>query len=155
MKDVGLCCGRPHLSDLWLNFGFRGKHLICHICWGQLGCSPESPARGLAGATTRCLCSSPSLASSSLPQIFRVLPASPRGRLAGTTTKLPLPHTSSDFIFRPLLPILCNSMKLWAMLCRATQDGGSWWRALKKSGPLENGMANHFSILGLRTPWTV
>ena len=26
---------------------------------------------------------------------------------------------------------------------------GSWWRVLTKRGPLENGMANHFSILSL------
>ena len=32
---------------------------------------------------------------------------------------------------------------------------GSWWRVLTKWGPLEKGMANHFSILALRTPWTV
>ena len=32
---------------------------------------------------------------------------------------------------------------------------GSWWRALTKCGPLEKGMANHFSILALRIPWTV
>ena len=32
---------------------------------------------------------------------------------------------------------------------------GSWWRVLTKCGPLEKGMANHFSILALRTPWTV
>ena len=32
---------------------------------------------------------------------------------------------------------------------------GSWWRGLTKCGPLEKGMANHFSILALRTPWTV
>ena len=31
----------------------------------------------------------------------------------------------------------------------------SWWRVLTKCGPLEKGMANHFSILSLRTPWTV
>ena len=35
-----------------------------------------------------------------------------------------------------------------------TMDG-SWWRGLTKRGPLEKGMANHFSILALRTPWTV
>ena len=29
---------------------------------------------------------------------------------------------------------------------------GSWWRVLTKRGPLEKGMANHFSILALRTP---
>ena len=32
---------------------------------------------------------------------------------------------------------------------------GSCWRVLTKCGPLEKGMANHFSILALRTPWTV
>ena len=31
---------------------------------------------------------------------------------------------------------------------------GSWWRVLTKCGPLEKGMANHFSILALRTWWT-
>ena len=29
---------------------------------------------------------------------------------------------------------------------------GSWWRVLTKCGPLEKGMANHFSILALRIP---
>ena len=32
---------------------------------------------------------------------------------------------------------------------------GSWWRVLLKRGPLEKGMADCFSILALRTPWTV
>ena len=32
---------------------------------------------------------------------------------------------------------------------------GSWWRVMTKHGPLEKGMANHFSILALRTPWAV
>ena len=32
---------------------------------------------------------------------------------------------------------------------------GSWWRELTECGPLENGMANHFSILALRITWTV
>ena len=31
----------------------------------------------------------------------------------------------------------------------------SWWRVLVKHGPPEMGMENHFSILALRTPWTV
>ena len=38
------------------------------------------------------------------------------------------------------------------MGCRATQMDRSWWRVLTKYGPLEKGMANHFSILALRTP---
>ena len=32
---------------------------------------------------------------------------------------------------------------------------GSWWGVLKKCGPLEKGMASCFSILALRTPWTL
>ena len=32
---------------------------------------------------------------------------------------------------------------------------GSWGRVLTKRGPLENGIANHFSILAFRTPGTV
>ena len=31
----------------------------------------------------------------------------------------------------------------------------SWWRVLTICGPVEKGMANHFSIFTLRTPWTV
>ena len=31
----------------------------------------------------------------------------------------------------------------------------SWWRVLTICGPLEKRMANYFSILALRTPWTV
>ena len=31
----------------------------------------------------------------------------------------------------------------------------SWWRVLTKCGQLEKGLANPFSILALRTPWTV
>ena len=47
---------------------------------------------------------------------------------------------------------LSYSMKLWAMPCRATQDGRV---VLIKCGPLEKGIASHFSILALRTQWTV
>ena len=32
------------------------------------------------------------------------------------------------------------------------KTGRSWWRDLTECGPLEKGMANHFSILALRTP---
>ena len=32
---------------------------------------------------------------------------------------------------------------------------GSWCKVPTKHGPLEKGMANYFSILALRTPWTV
>ena len=45
--------------------------------------------------------------------------------------------------------------KLLATPSRATKDDGSWWRVLAKCDSLEMGMANHISILDLRTPWTV
>ena len=50
---------------------------------------------------------------------------------------------------------LSNSRKLWAMPCRATQDEWVMVESFDKCGPLEKRMANHFSILALRTPWTV
>ena len=31
----------------------------------------------------------------------------------------------------------------------------SWWRVLTKRGPLKKAIANNFSILASRTPWTV
>ena len=46
---------------------------------------------------------------------------------------------------------LSNSMKLSHALGQP-KTGGSWWRDLTECGPLEKGMANHFSILALRTP---
>ena len=46
--------------------------------------------------------------------------------------------------------VLSNSMKP-SHACGATQDG--WVMVgLTEHGPLEKGMANHFSILALRTP---
>ena len=51
---------------------------------------------------------------------------------------------------------LSNSMKLSHALWghpRQMGHGGEVWQT--SSGPLEKGMANHFSILALRTPWTV
>ena len=45
-------------------------------------------------------------------------------------------------------------MKLWAMPWPPKMDG-PWWRVLTQHDPLEKGMANHFSILPLRIPWTV
>ena len=50
---------------------------------------------------------------------------------------------------------LSNSMKLWAMTCRATRDRRVTVESSDKHGPLEKGMESHFSIPALRTPWTV
>ena len=64
----------------------------------------------------------------------------------GISSKSLLCHTAT----------LSNSVKLWAMLFRATQDGRVMVESSeKKRGPLEKWMASHFSILALRTPWTV
>ena len=46
---------------------------------------------------------------------------------------------------------LSNSMKL-SHPHGPPKMGRSWWRDLTECGPLEKGMANHFSILALRTP---
>ena len=46
-------------------------------------------------------------------------------------------------------------MKLWAMPCGATEDKQVILECSDKRGQLKKGMANHFSILALRTPWTV
>ena len=46
---------------------------------------------------------------------------------------------------------LSNSMKL-SHARGATQDGQVMVRDMTECGPLEKGMANHFSILALRTP---
>ena len=46
---------------------------------------------------------------------------------------------------------LSNSMKL-SDVQGQPKIGRSWWRGLTECGPLEKGMANHLSILALRTP---
>ena len=51
--------------------------------------------------------------------------------------------------------VLSNSMNYEPRHVGPPKTDGSWWRVLTKCGPLEKGMANHFSILALRTPWTV
>ena len=45
-------------------------------------------------------------------------------------------------------PLFANK----AMPVGQPKMAGSWWRDLTECGPLEKGMANHFSILALRTP---
>ena len=49
---------------------------------------------------------------------------------------------------------LSNSMKRWAMPCRAIQDGQVMMESSDKTWSSREGNANHFSILALRTPWT-
>ena len=50
---------------------------------------------------------------------------------------------------------LSNSVKLWTMPCRATQDGWDMVKSSDKMGSIGGGMANYFSVLALRTPWRV
>ena len=50
---------------------------------------------------------------------------------------------------------LSNSMKLWDMPCRATQDRRVMVESSDKMQSTGKGMANHFNILAFRIPWTV
>ena len=50
---------------------------------------------------------------------------------------------------------LFNSVKLWATSCRAAQDGRVIVKRSDKMWSTGEGNGNHFSILALRTPWTV
>ena len=47
---------------------------------------------------------------------------------------------------------LSNSIKQKTHRIGPPKMDGSWWRVLTKHGPLEKGIANHFSILAVRTP---
>ena len=49
---------------------------------------------------------------------------------------------------------LSNSMKVWAMPCRATQDGQVMMESSDKTWSTGEGNANHFSILAWKTPQT-
>ena len=50
---------------------------------------------------------------------------------------------------------LYKSMKLWAMLCRATPNEWIIMKSSDKHGPLEEEMTIHSRILASRTPWIV
>ena len=54
-----------------------------------------------------------------------------------------------------LQPCIKEISPTWWCTVRPPKMNGSWQRVLMKRGPLEKGMANYFSILALRTPWTV
>ena len=45
---------------------------------------------------------------------------------------------------------MSNSVKL-SYAVGQPKMGGSWWRDLTECGPLEKGMANHYSILALKS----
>ena len=64
-----------------------------------------------------------------------------------------LPATPPD-LERGVAPLSPPAPTQPPLLGRAVgpKMGGSWWRGLTECGPLEKGMANHFSILALRTP---
>ena len=61
---------------------------------------------------------------------------------------------------RPGFPVHHQPLELTQTHVHRVSDGQFFfstfrWRVLTMCGPLEKGMANHFSILALRTPWTV
>ena len=94
--------------------------------------------------------------------------------IGSSLPQTPFPATPAGPLPWPLGSMLTNNQQLdeglytqWGPAvgqpgCRSCHPA-TWssWRAcpasqgLTKRGPLEKGMANHFSILALRTPWTV
>ena len=68
----------------------------------------------------------------------------------GISSQLLQYHTTTA----PVL-VLSNSMKLWAMPCRATQDRWVMVESSDKMWSTGEGNGKPFSILALRTPWTV
>ena len=65
-------------------------------------------------------------------------------------------HTHRNLVnLITLGPQPCLTQWNQAMPAGQPKTGGSWWRGLTECGPLEKEMASHFSILALRTPWTV
>ena len=77
---------------------------------------------------------------------------SPKGHKESDTTERLSTVIPSWIIALSWQRDLHNSMDLQAMPCRGTQDGRVIVKSSDKTGPLEKEMANHFSILGLRTP---
>ena len=62
-------------------------------------------------------------------------------------------HTHRNLVnLITLGPQPCLTQCNQAMPVGQPKTGGSWWRGLTECGPLEKGMASHFSILALRTP---
>ena len=124
------------------------SHVLC-VCVCVQSLSLVQP-HGLQQSRLPCPSLSPRIYSDSCPLVSDTIqPSHP-------------PPSSSPFAFS-LSPSwitalswwrdLHNSMKLWAMPYRATQEGCVIVES-SKMRPLEEGMANHSSILASRTPWT-
>ena len=75
--------------------------------------------------------------------------------LNGSTFYCLLNHSHLWIITLSWLKSLCNSMKLWPCHAGLPKIDGPYWRVLTKCSPLEELMANHFSILTMKSPWTV
>ena len=77
---------------------------------------------------------------------------------ASTSASVLLTNNNYRKLTKPItwITALSHSTKLCSM-CHVgpPKIDGSWWKVLTKCGPLEKGMANHFSILAWRNPWTV
>ena len=86
----------------------------------------------------------------------------PLGSLGSFTSLLSSSRQNENHNHRKLIrlitwiTVLSNSVSwLWAILSRATQDRHVMMERSDKMWSNGNGVANHFSILALRTPWTV
>ena len=73
-----------------------------------------------------------------------------------STTQTHIPLEMKSFIFcTKNIHLSSHCLTQWSYEpCHVgpPKTDGSWWRVLTKRGPLEKGMAKHFSILALRTP---
>ena len=73
-----------------------------------------------------------------------------------TITSTVHPRCSSPQL--PCYSVTSSSVIQWTYEprhARPPEIDGSQWRVPTKHGPLEKGMANHFNIPALKTPWTV
>ena len=93
-------------------------------------------------------------------QLYNV-PLNWRPQLSWIVSNFQIKNVTKSYVFIYITqwnyePTYLNSLKLWTMPCKATQDrcvmvknsDKTWWST-------GGGMANHSSILAFRTPWTV
>ena len=86
------------------------------------------------------------------PTCFTVWPEK-RKKMVWPLLKTVIPQKFHRITHYTVIPLLSMYLYMAWLRPRSIQDR-SWWRGLTKCGPLEKGMANHFSIPALRTPWT-
>ena len=134
------------LSRLFIIFLPRGKRLLIswlqsHLQWFW---SPEKIKSAIVSTVFPSICHEV-MGPNAMILVFWMLSFKPTFLLPSFTFIKRLFSSSSLSAINETKPCRVGPPKM----------DGSWWRGLTECGPLEKGMANHFSILALRTPWTV